>query len=133
MKRLTLTLLCLLATITSVQAKEITVVIENHKSAYPITVHYKISSKNYVYGEDAIENIKADEKYFVYVNRVPDEKILMVQLDKITVGRRTAINDPCEIKLNKNDLQANLTVGFEGDPETHGSFTCAVSVPKLSR
>ncbi len=30
-------------------------------------------------------------------------------------------------KLDKTELLANITIGFNGNPETHGSFTCFVS------
>ncbi len=45
----------------------------------------------------------------------------------MNVANRTVFNDPCEIKLDKNNLNANFVVGFKGDPKNHGSFICNVS------
>lgn len=125
--------LSILLMVTTAQAKELELILENTKSDYPITMHYKFSSENQIYGSGGLRNVKKGEKYFIYVNRVPDDKIVKIQIDKISVGHRIVFNDPCEIQLSKNDLQANIVVGFEGDPETHGSFTCFVSAPKMTK
>lgn len=108
--------------------KEIQLVVENNKPNYPVNVHYQFYSDKTVYAEGNLSNIAPNEKQFVYVNRVPAENSVVIQLDKINVANRTVFNDPCEVQLKKDQLTAKISVGFEGDANTHASsFTCEVS------
>ncbi len=120
--------LLILFTAINAQAKELELVLENKKSDYPISIHYKFLSDNQVYASGHLNNIKKNEKYFIYVNRVPNDKNILIQIDKITVEHRTVFNDPCEIHLD--GLCANIVIGFKGDPKTHGSFQCDAMILK---
>ena len=108
------------------QAKEIELVL-NAQTQYPMKIHYKFSRGNIIYGQGEMLIQPNAITHYVDVNRVPDEDNVLVQIDQMTVGNRTEINDPCEMDLAKNDLTAAITIGFTGDPETHGSFNCTVS------
>lgn len=123
--------LCILIISTGLQAKELQLVLQNQQSPYPMSVHYKFSNGNHVYAEGDINNLKKNEKYFIFVNRVPDDKEILVQIDKMTLKNVTVFNDPCEIYLTETNLRANIIIGFKGDtnPEKHnGAFTCNVAL-----
>ena len=110
-------------------AKEIELTLKV-KAKYPMKVHYNFSNavntKN-SYGAGDFDLTVNNEPQYVYVNQIPENDEVLVQVDKMNIKNRTVFNDPCEIKLSKNDLKAEITVGFTGDPKTHGSFTCFVS------
>ena len=108
------------------QAKEIELILKS-QTKYPIQAEYKFSNNETLYGQGNINFTSNNEVHYVYVNRISDKKDVLVQIDRMTVANRTEINDPCEIKLDKTELLANITIGFNGNPETHGSFTCFVS------
>lgn len=122
-----LTLIIILISVANLsQAKEIELILKA-QTQYPMQIHYQFANNKTLYGKGNIKLIKNDETHYIYVNRIPDEENVLVQIDKMTVGNRTEINDPCEITLGQTDLIANITIGFTGNPDTHGSFTCSVS------
>jgi len=126
MKFLLMTILTSLAAIS--MAKEVELILKM-KTQYPMKAHYKfLNDKNKnLYGDGDINLIANSEPQHIYVNRIPDKDAVLIQIDKMIVGNRTEINDPCEIKLDKDNLKAEITIGFNGNPKTHGSFTCSVS------
>lgn len=107
-------------------AKEVLLTL-NAKTDLPMKVYYRFSSGNHCYGKGHIDKLKNNQTYHVAVNRVPDNKTVLVQVYKMTVAHETEINDPCEVELSRSYLNANITVGFKGNRQgTHGSFNCRV-------
>ncbi len=112
----------------SVEAKEIEMLL-NDSTAYPMDVHYQISSGGHFYAKGSL-TIPANNKliYYVAVNEIPNDQSVLVQINKMSVGNVTEFNDPCEIALDKDHLTANMNISFKGEPGIHGSsFNCAVS------
>lgn len=113
----------------NVNAKEIVLELKK-KSEEKMLVHYKFSSlvnSGVFYAQDATTLHDNDSTEYIYVNNIPIKDRVLVKIDKMSVKNRTVFNDPCEIILDKNDLGATITVGFDGDVKSHGSFTCVVS------
>ncbi|HMT03126.1 MAG TPA: hypothetical protein PKD00_07455 [Burkholderiales bacterium] len=128
-KKLLITILASSIFTTIANAKEITLKLKKN-SLLQMDIYYKITNAknaNDVYAQGNITLTKNFETEFIYVNKIPADADVLVQIDKMHVYSRTVFNDPCEIILNKNDLTANITVGFKGDPKSHGSFTCMAS------
>ena len=44
----------------------------------------------------------------------------------MSIKNRTVFGDPSKIKLSKKEITIKITIGFKGNPATHGSFTCHV-------
>lgn len=106
-------------------AKEVELILET-KTQYPINLHYAFLIDKITY-EGYFNSMQDKDIQYISVNRVPDNGQVLIKIDKISVGNRTVFNDPCEIELNNDELIAKITVGFQGDPATHGSFNCFVS------
>ncbi len=115
----------MLSFITTVSsAKEIALTLKA-KTQYPINIHYAFLSNKIKY-EGYLNSMQDKEVQYIYVNRIPDNDEVLITIDKMNTANRTVFNDPCEIKLNSNNLNATITIGFQGDPATHGSFNCFV-------
>lgn len=108
-----------------VPAKEIELTLEA-KTQYPISLHYMFLSNKIRYG-GYFNSMQNQEIQYIYVNGIPDNDEVSIMVDKMRVANRTEFNDPCKIKLNSIELNAAITVGFQGNPATHGSFNCTVS------
>ena len=106
------------------EMKELSLQIVNDQTEYPIDLHYTISSEKTIYAQGFINGLNFDKKQYIYVNQIPSLQSIKFQVDKITVGNRTVFNDPCIVHMTEKQLQASILVGFKGNPETHGSFTC---------
>ena len=126
MKRL-ITPLCLALLCNSAVAKEVSLNLTVN-TQYPITAYYRFSGDNTLYGEGKWKHLTNNDVRKVAVNRIPDDQSVLVQIYKITVGGVTEINDPCEIRLEGSQLLANIMIGFTGDPNTHGTFTCTTAL-----
>jgi hypothetical protein len=106
-------------------AKEVELILEAN-TQYPLNLHYAFLINKITY-EGYFNSMQNKEIQYISVNRVPDNDQILIKIDKINVVNRTVFNDPCEIKLDNNELTAKIIVGFQGDPTTHGSFKCFIS------
>lgn len=122
----TILIIILINITTMAMAKEVELTLKIN-SKYPMKVHYNFKNTKDSYGSGDIDLKVNNEPEHIYVNSIPSEDEVIVHIDKMNAGNRTVFNDPCEIKLGKHELKTVITVGFKGNPKTHGSFTCFVS------
>lgn len=109
------------------QVKEVEVRLSNSQFIYPMNIRYRVFSGKKCYAAGAIKGLSADLAQYIYINQIPSNLPVTIDIYKMNVGNRTVFNDPCKLTLTPNQLRANISVGFHGDIATHGSFTCMVS------
>ena len=97
------------------------------KTDYPLTIHYHFSTRDHRWAQGNLNTIHNNQRYYVYVNRIPKGKQVLVQINKMNAGNVTEFGDPCEINLSPKQLRADVIVGFKGNPyRHHGSFNCEI-------
>lgn len=111
-------------------AKELELVVQSQANQ-PMDISYQFfGGDHHIYAQGDINNMNANRKYYIYVNRVPDKKDILIKISKMSIDNVSVFNDPCEIKLSKNQKFAQINVGFKGNPdpeERDGAFICHVS------
>lgn len=116
--------------ILSEQEKEVELKITNSQPNYPLNIRYKVCSEKHCYADGSIKNLSSDIEQFIYINQIPTDLSVTVDIYKMNVRNRTVFNDPCRVKLSSKHKVADISVGFLGDPATHGSFTCQINTAK---
>lgn len=107
--------------------KEITLLISNQSPKYSLAINYKIFNGKHVYAQGSFSYFKPKQKQRIFINQIPIKKEVYIQINKIQVSNVTVFNDPCEVTLQPNQLKAEITLAFRGNPQGHGSFNCQVS------
>ena len=129
MNKLIVGMMLVLATTANANAKELELAVKSD-SLYPMSISYQFIAGTDVLAQGNIKPIEANKLYYIYVNRVADEKDVLVKINKMSIPNVAVFNDPCEIMLTGNHVMASITVGFQGDPDPlhhNGEFTCTVS------